>query len=342
MDKRHLIVTALRTEMDELKYLYDIGLIEHYIYLDIRNNLQRDREKRMGGGDRDRGSPAGKPGIFLRMENAIIKRMREHDWAAGLLARYQYLRFSQSLQRDLAGVLTATRVLEFLEQQHDHDAALQREVEEVYRDRLNRRKRRLQTVAAEFPDFYSRFEARLLSKVAMISAEHTAQESVQNGEIGAKAFGSIDRKIRDALSSLPTITNPAPKLEAGDLIGTIPLLNGLSDELLGRLAQKATAVTFLANDVIIGEGEKGDALYIITRGQVEVLKGETPVAELGDGDFFGEMALLGDQVRTATVKAKVPTTLLRLTHRDVTSFADTEPELKLRLEDAEEVRRSST
>ena len=121
----------------------------------------------------------------------------------------------------------------------------------------------------------------------------------------------------------------------------MPLLNGLSQEVLEKLAQQAKAVTFLTNDIIIGEGERGDALYLITRGQVSVLRHNEVIAELRDGDFFGEMALLGDQLRTATVKAKIPTTLLRLRRKDVLSLAATDPELKYRLEDAEEVRRAS-
>ena len=62
------------------------------------------------------------------------------------------------------------------------------------------------------------------------------------------------------------------------------------------------------------------------------------IAELRDGDFFGEIALLGDQVRTATVKAMTPTTLLRLTRKDVLALAEEDHELKERLEDATEVR----
>ena len=343
LDRRHLFTMALRAEMDELKYLYDIGLIEYYIYLDIRNNLQRDREKRMGRGGEEtaaRRQDAG-PGIFQRLENAVIKRMREHDWAAGLLARYQYLRFSQSLQRDMAGVLTSTRVLALLEQQQDHAAALREEVEQLYRDRLERRKGRLRDVAREFPEFYARFEARLVTRAALTSAALSAGESVQNGEIGTKVHADIERRIHTALAALAPVADAAPGLQAHQLIGIVPLLKGLSDQVLERLAQRATAVTFLANDEIIGAGEKGDALYIITRGQVEVIKDGKCIAQLRDGDFFGEMALLGDQVRTATVRASIPTTLLRLRRRDVIALADTDPELKVRLEDAEEVRRSA-
>lgn len=341
-DIRYLYLTALRFEEEELKHLYDTGFIQNYIYLDIKTTLQRDRETRLANPEQEIfKSRNNKPGIFLRFENALIKRFREHDWAAGLLARYQYIRFSQSLQRDIAGVLTASYVLDMLDKDTEHDEQQKHQVAKTYRDRFERRKQRLQRVATEFPDFYLRFETRLFAKVALLTANHFAGEAYHHGEIGSKAYARIERKIKETLTSLPAISNPAPKLKPSDLIGTVPLLNGLSPEVLDKLAEQARAVTFLGNDIIIGEGERGDALYIITHGQVSVIRADRIIAELRDGDFFGEMALLGDQVRTATVKAASPSTLLRLRRKDVLSLAETDPELKLRLEDAEDVRRTS-
>ena len=61
---------------------------------------------------------------------------------------------------------------------------------------------------------------------------------------------------------------------------------------------------------------------------------------LTEGDFFGEMALLGEQVRMANVIADKPTTLLRLNKRHVISMASIEPELKNRLERAIKKRKS--
>ncbi len=124
----------------------------------------------------------------------------------------------------------------------------------------------------------------------------------------------------------------------------VPLLNGLSNDLLERLSNHAKAMTFLSGDIVIGEGEKGDSLYIITHGLVSVYKNDhedDPITEFRDGDFFGEMALLEAQVRTANVKAIKSTTLLRLTRKDVLSLADNEPELKARLEQISSARKST-
>jgi len=120
------------------------------------------------------------------------------------------------------------------------------------------------------------------------------------------------------------------------------LLSGLSPGVLEQLAKRAKPITFLADDIVIGEGERGNALYIITHGVVSVLKGNDVMAELSDGDFFGEMALLGDQVRTATVKAKTPSTLLRLRRRDVMRLAESQPDLKLRLDEVKNEREIQT
>jgi len=326
-----------------LKHLHEIGLIEHYTYLDIRNNIQRDRERILANeGPGDSTDTAIKSSIFSRIENALLKRMREHDWAAWLLSRYQNARLSQRMQRDIAGVLVSSAVLDMLNEHTELDEEQREKVAEKYKERLERRRSRLNRIAEDFPEFYARFETRLFTQVALTAAGHHIEEEHHDGEIGAKALVRIERMIHEAVSELPPITDPAPKLETSDLIGTVPLLKGLSTKLLEELANHAKAVTFLPGDIIIGEGERGDALYIITHGVVSVFKGDVNVAELKDGDFFGEMALLGDQVRTATVKANSSSTLLRLRRRDVMHLADDDPELKRRLIDIKDERETQT
>jgi len=61
---------------------------------------------------------------------------------------------------------------------------------------------------------------------------------------------------------------------------------------------------FEAGEIIFREGDKGDRLYIVVDGQVEVVKGETVLGQLGPGECFGEMALVSDSPRNATVKSR--------------------------------------
>ncbi len=347
IESKHVNITALRIEMHELKYLYDIGFLQYYTYLSIKNSLQRDRDIWAHGGDSDEdvsSSETEKKNPFLILESMLIKHLREVNWAAGILARYQYLRLSQSLQRDIAGILICEKVIEELKEIEDFDQAHKEPVIKRYEQRSQRRKQRLSKVAEDFPDFYLRFETRLFAKVALVAANFFIEEAFHDGEIGSKVYTNIERRINEAINSLQPISDPAPRLKPHDLIGMVPLLNGLSNDLLERLSKLAKALTFLAGDKIIGEGEKGDSLYIITHGLVTIYKTgheDEPIAQLRDGDFFGEMALLESQVRTANVKAERPTTLLRLSRRDVLSMADNEPELKARLEEISEARKST-
>ena len=84
---------------------------------------------------------------------------------------------------------------------------------------------------------------------------------------------------------------------------------------LERVARNAVPVHVDAGHTVIGEGDAGDRYYVVEAGAVEVSRAGRHVATLGPGDEFGEIALLHDVPRTATVRATTATQLLSL-HRD--------------------------
>jgi CRP-like cAMP-binding protein len=102
---------------------------------------------------------------------------------------------------------------------------------------------------------------------------------------------------------------------AADALSRTPLFAGLSREALESLVQQLTLVHLAADEVLFKEGDPGDALYVIVEGEVAVLSEGPPqveMARLGPGAFMGEVALMTDQPRSATVTATEDAELLRI------------------------------
>lgn len=100
------------------------------------------------------------------------------------------------------------------------------------------------------------------------------------------------------------------------LIDRVRIFRGLSGEELLPLLETAEKCTFGSGETIIREGSTGAWLYVIIDGRVSVQKSAggppTELASLGAGDSFGEMSLVDQELRSASVIAETPCVLLRL------------------------------
>ena len=95
---------------------------------------------------------------------------------------------------------------------------------------------------------------------------------------------------------------PAPE----ELIRQVPLFSTLDKKEVQGLASSMKERTFNEGDTIAKEGQSGIGFFIIDEGEAAVSVGGEERATLGHGDYFGEIALIDDGARTATITAKSP------------------------------------
>lgn len=107
---------------------------------------------------------------------------------------------------------------------------------------------------------------------------------------------------------------------------SIPLFQSVSDDALREIATFAQEVSVEAGRELVREGDYSYEFMAIEEGAVEVRRGGEHVADLGQGDFFGEVGLLERDRRNATVVAKEPTRLVTLTGWDLKRLERSEPE----------------
>jgi CRP/FNR family cyclic AMP-dependent transcriptional regulator len=120
---------------------------------------------------------------------------------------------------------------------------------------------------------------------------------------------------------------------------SIPLFEEVGDEELAQIAPFAQEISVEAGKVLVREGDFSYEFMAIEEGTAEVTRGGEHVADLGQGDFFGEMGLLEKTLRNATVTAKTPMRLVTLTGWDLRRVERAAPEAIERVRAVLEERR---
>lgn len=116
-----------------------------------------------------------------------------------------------------------------------------------------------------------------------------------------------------------------------EFLASVPLFQSLSKKDLDRLNTVARERTFPAGSEIVKEGEAGVGFFIIMSGRAVVRHGGQSGAEIKAGQYFGEIALLDDQRRTASIYAAEDTRCLMLTRWDFLAEVRSDPELAIEL-----------
>ena len=107
-----------------------------------------------------------------------------------------------------------------------------------------------------------------------------------------------------------------------------PLFEGLSRKELTQLARVSEDMEIPAGRALCKEGEIGHEFFVLVDGKVDVTRNGRKVAMRGGGEFVGEIALIEQTPRTATVTAKTPLRVFVLTHQGFRSLLDENPSVE--------------
>jgi hypothetical protein len=120
-------------------------------------------------------------------------------------------------------------------------------------------------------------------------------------------------------------TATPPEAEELRILSSIPIFTPLPGTSLEHLAGRLVPLRVDAGTVIVREGDPGDRFYIVAEGDVEVSADGKLISELGAGAYFGEIALIRDVPRTATVTARTPVVLYALDREDFLAAVTNHP-----------------
>jgi signal transduction histidine kinase len=162
------------------------------------------------------------------------------------------------------------------------------------------------------------------------------------GQAQARGIGDVDEAgAREAFETGSSVLGPAGRHRARpwhsvgltaevsvfDWLKTIPLFSALSDEDLAVLAAEAEEISLEPGETLFFEGDRGDRAYVIAEGEVEILKRSASVnvllARHGPGEIIGEISLLLEEPRSATVRACRPTRLVSIQRDRFQSLLET-------------------
>ena len=115
--------------------------------------------------------------------------------------------------------------------------------------------------------------------------------------------------------------------ERVDALRKVPLFSGLADGALERLSREFKERTFPAGTEVKREGAPGAAFFVIAEGEATVTVGGEERAKLGPGDYFGEMALIEEAPRSATIVADTDLRCFGLTPWEFRPFVERHPEV---------------
>jgi CPA1 family monovalent cation:H+ antiporter len=187
--------------------------------------------------------------------------------------------------------------------------------------------RAIAALKLQYPTYARQLEVQYLARLAARLEDERYRRLRAESMINQDMYEDLQRKLRPRRRRVEMRPTLDLGLKREELIARVPMFTALDAKARRSLARMLRPRLAVPDEVIVRRGERGDAMYFLSSGAVEVRILPTPV-QLGSGDFFGELALLVADRRNADVVALGYCQLLSLSARDLHRLFGTEPALR--------------
>lgn len=344
--QRLLLLRCINLEKAHYYTLLGSRQISEATYRELIHGLTSvSEELRQGGSLRHYDAPSA-PGSITAALMRVIKRIPALEGSVELLERGRTERDYEKAWATYQSTRQVMVELAELGEVEVGQAEIVQAVIEQVEVRQTRARELLDATAQQFPEFVTAIQARLAARL-MINAEK--QYVDQRMEAGTLPAGVGERLIEQfdlALDELRGSEKSRLVIDTAELLRSVPMFQHLTPGDARAVTQMLHQHTIPAGEVIIRQDDVGDSLFLIARGVIRVCRqdeqvdggAERDLATLMAGDFFGEMALLTGEPRTATCRAVTPCALYELRAADFDQLLTALPPVKSAVERATQER----
>jgi CPA1 family monovalent cation:H+ antiporter len=198
-------------------------------------------------------------------------------------------------------------------------------------DRQQMTKVALEALVAQYPAYAELLERRFLTRVGLRREDMEYRSLFGEHVIGPEVYGVLQRELHAARSGVDVRPRLDLGLEIRGLIAKVPMFAALQARDLDAVAHLLRPRVSVPGETLIRRGERGDAMYFISSGAVEVHAAGQRIP-LSAGNFFGEMALVMDTPRQADVLASTYCQLLVLQEADFRAMLKGRPAIKAQID----------
>ena len=175
-------------------------------------------------------------------------------------------------------------------------------VEDILTQRREATRRALDALELQYPDYSLELERRFLTRTGLRREELEYETLFADRLINAEVLNDLQRDISHARAATETRPRLDLRLNTQELVSHFPLFHNLNDKQIAQVTRLLRPRFAVPGERLIRRGERGDAVYFVSSGAVEVSTATGPI-RLGRGDFIGELAILTGARRNADVTA---------------------------------------